>query len=267
MIGMGAVIQAGAKVGNDSFVDAGAVVAPGTIIPAGSLWTGAPARQLRMLTPDEMSYLRSTAGVYSAMSERHNDQWNKSPETLEAEVEELLLKRERGLKPSDELPHPSADVVEYYKLTQTWENSGLFRKNEYNLAAEDALKEADEVAADKAENEYYEQQARLRRVGASLKALGTIKPTSPISKDHIVAELASMDPVGANMLKALVGQIADVAASGNAADKSSLVAQIARIDPSIRYYEDEKEAAEAANALFDAVATVTQISAPATKLQ
>lgn len=61
MIGMGAVVQPGASVGADCFVDAGAVVPAGTKIPAGQLWTGVPAKFLRTLSADEMSYLRSTA--------------------------------------------------------------------------------------------------------------------------------------------------------------------------------------------------------------
>ena len=94
---MGARILAGATVGRDSFVDAGAVVPPGTKVPNGQvrfpigalcmshpvvpailtsrlyphcpwqLWSGNPAEHLRDLSVDEMAFLRNTAATYQTV--------------------------------------------------------------------------------------------------------------------------------------------------------------------------------------------------------
>jgi len=251
-VGAGAVVLAGAKVGAGAFVDAGAVVPPGAVVPAGSLWTGNPARQLRMLSLEEMSYLRSSAAMHVTLGARHTAQWAKSAAALEAEAEEAELKRERGLKPTDSLPTPDADVVEYYKLTEVWPESGLFRTKEKNVAAETALLEADEVAADKAEEAYYAAVARGRRIGASLKALSAARPDRPGARDKVLAELAAADPADAASLKELVGRMTAAAASGDAAAKAELIATVRRVDPDQSYYEDDKEAEAAATAMFDA---------------
>jgi len=133
MIGMGAVVSAGAKVGNDAFVDAGAVVAPGTVIPPGQLWTGAPARFLRALSPEEMKYVRSLALEYAGLSQRHFDQGQKDVPTLEEEAGWADYKVVKGMEPSDAMPTADPDVVRYYELTAAPADSGVFRAEERNL--------------------------------------------------------------------------------------------------------------------------------------
>jgi carbonic anhydrase/acetyltransferase-like protein (isoleucine patch superfamily) len=41
-----------------AMVAAGAIVGPGTIIPAGEIWGGKPAKHLRALTPEEQAFLK-----------------------------------------------------------------------------------------------------------------------------------------------------------------------------------------------------------------
>jgi len=41
-------------------VAAGAVLAPGTVVPAGEIWGGNPARHLRKLKPEESNFLTGT---------------------------------------------------------------------------------------------------------------------------------------------------------------------------------------------------------------
>ncbi|MCM2279785.1 MAG: acyltransferase [Oligoflexia bacterium] len=55
-IGAGAIILPGVTVGNDSIVGALSVVAKGTRIGEGEIWTGNPARFLRKRTPEEMGH-------------------------------------------------------------------------------------------------------------------------------------------------------------------------------------------------------------------
>lgn len=42
-----------------ALVAAGAVVSPGTVVPSGELWGGAPAKKLRALKPEERRYLEA----------------------------------------------------------------------------------------------------------------------------------------------------------------------------------------------------------------
>jgi carbonic anhydrase/acetyltransferase-like protein (isoleucine patch superfamily) len=254
MIGMGAVVQPGARIGADAFVDAGAVVPPGTVVPSGSLWTGSPARQLRRLTADEVAYLRSSAAVYSALSARHVEQWKKTPEALEDEAEEQLLKRELGLAPTDKLPVEDADVTEYFKLTHAEDSAGLFRPHEYNVAAETAAREAEEVAADAEENARYAHMGRLRRVGAAAKQLAALRPDKAAARDQLLADTAALDPHAADMLKDLVGRITAATKAGDVGAKQSLVDSLKAIDPAAKTYTSQAEATAAAEAWYAALA-------------
>lgn len=54
LIGMGAILMDGVRVGKNSLVAAGSLVTPGTQIPPNSLVVGSPARVKRELTADEL---------------------------------------------------------------------------------------------------------------------------------------------------------------------------------------------------------------------
>lgn len=71
LIGMGATILDGARIGRRSLVGAGAVVTPRTIIPPGSMVLGAPAKVVRALTPEEQASLRTWAEKYVPVSAAH----------------------------------------------------------------------------------------------------------------------------------------------------------------------------------------------------
>jgi hypothetical protein len=166
MIGMGAVIQAGAVVGPGCYIDAGAVVPAGARIPAGQLWSGAPARQLRALSADELAFLRATAASNASLGLEHAAQGAKSTEALERDAEIRLLKLEGGFAPDTPIAEPDPDVVEYYRLTAPGDQHGLFRSTEYDYTAELAAREAEELAMDRAEEQLYnEMVANKRRLG------------------------------------------------------------------------------------------------------
>jgi gamma-carbonic anhydrase len=71
LIGMGATILDGARVGARSLIGAGAVVTPRTVIPPGSMVVGAPGKVLRSLKPEEQGALRGWAEKYVAVSAAH----------------------------------------------------------------------------------------------------------------------------------------------------------------------------------------------------
>lgn len=57
LIGIGAILMDGVRVGRNSLVGAGSLLTPGTQIPPRSLVLGSPARVKRELTDDELAYL------------------------------------------------------------------------------------------------------------------------------------------------------------------------------------------------------------------
>ncbi len=64
LIGMGAVVLDRAVVEPESYIGAGAVVTPGTVIPSGVLALGTPAKPVRDLTEAEKQAVHLTADRY-----------------------------------------------------------------------------------------------------------------------------------------------------------------------------------------------------------
>jgi len=72
-IGMQAMVMDKAVVGEGALVGARALVTEGTIIPPHTLWVGAPARYKRDLNPDEIAWLKRSAGNYVKYSREYLD--------------------------------------------------------------------------------------------------------------------------------------------------------------------------------------------------
>ena len=70
-IGMQAMVMDKAVVGEGALVGARALVTEGTIIPPHTLWVGAPAKYKRDLTPDEIAWLKRSAGNYVRYSRQY----------------------------------------------------------------------------------------------------------------------------------------------------------------------------------------------------
>ena len=64
LIGIGAIVMDGAVVEPDSLIAGGSVVTPRTVVPAGTLWRGNPARQARELSTEEIAYQAYNAAHY-----------------------------------------------------------------------------------------------------------------------------------------------------------------------------------------------------------
>jgi carbonic anhydrase/acetyltransferase-like protein (isoleucine patch superfamily) len=63
-IGMQAMVMDKAVVGEGALVGARALVTEGTVIPPNTLWVGAPARQKRELTAEEIAWLKKSPQNY-----------------------------------------------------------------------------------------------------------------------------------------------------------------------------------------------------------
>jgi gamma-carbonic anhydrase len=70
-VGMKATILDGAIVESDAMVAAGAVVTPNKIVKSGELWSGAPARKMRDMTPEEIARRARSAPNYAINAQQH----------------------------------------------------------------------------------------------------------------------------------------------------------------------------------------------------
>ncbi|KAL3937097.1 MAG: hypothetical protein SGBAC_007723 [Bacillariaceae sp.] len=73
LIGMGSLLQEGVIVKEEAFIAAGAVIPKDTVVEAGELWAGKPARKLRDLTPEERQKLHYQANEYVGVAGTHKD--------------------------------------------------------------------------------------------------------------------------------------------------------------------------------------------------
>jgi len=244
MVGHGATVQSGSIIGNDAFIDAGAVVVSGSVVPAGTLWTGRPASQLRVLAPEEMKYLRTMAVEYASLGARHAEQAAKSPAQVEEDAMWDTYREVKGMAPEAPIPTADPDVIKYYEMTAPPPDSGVFRSHEFNIAAEAALREADEVAADAEENAHYAQLARLRLVGEALKALSSVRPDRPAARERVIADIAARDPEAAAEVRTL---LARAATATDATAQAALAHEISAADFNSGYADSaEREAASMA---------------------
>jgi carbonic anhydrase/acetyltransferase-like protein (isoleucine patch superfamily) len=73
LIGMGAIILDGARIGARSIIGAGALVTGGKQIPAGSLVLGSPAKVIRALSEEEQRGIRVWADRYVTLSQAYRE--------------------------------------------------------------------------------------------------------------------------------------------------------------------------------------------------
>jgi carbonic anhydrase/acetyltransferase-like protein (isoleucine patch superfamily) len=71
LIGIGAIVLDGARVGEEALVGAGAVVVPGGEVPARTLVVGTPARVVRELDLDEIEQQRRRTLSYVELAREH----------------------------------------------------------------------------------------------------------------------------------------------------------------------------------------------------
>lgn len=64
LIGMGSIIQEGARIETEAFVAAGAVIGKGQVVKSGELWVGNPGRKIRDLSAAEREKLHYQSSEY-----------------------------------------------------------------------------------------------------------------------------------------------------------------------------------------------------------
>lgn len=71
LVGMGATVLNGARIGRNTLIGANALVPEGRQIPEGSLVVGMPAKPLRPLSEEEIERLKASAAGYVANGRRY----------------------------------------------------------------------------------------------------------------------------------------------------------------------------------------------------
>jgi len=72
LIGIGAILMDGVRVGRNSLVAAGSLLTPSTQIPPNSLVMGSPAKVKRQLTDDELAYLDKSWRNYVELKKHYS---------------------------------------------------------------------------------------------------------------------------------------------------------------------------------------------------
>jgi carbonic anhydrase/acetyltransferase-like protein (isoleucine patch superfamily) len=78
LIGIGAIVLNGAKIGKNCLVGAGALVTEGKAFPDGSMIFGSPARVVKALSPEQMDGLRQSAQHYIENAQRYRQGLKKT---------------------------------------------------------------------------------------------------------------------------------------------------------------------------------------------
>jgi carbonic anhydrase/acetyltransferase-like protein (isoleucine patch superfamily) len=73
LVGMGAIVMDGARIGARSIVAAGSLVPKGMQVPSGSLVMGSPGRVVRTLSLEEQGGIRHWADKYIAVAAAHRE--------------------------------------------------------------------------------------------------------------------------------------------------------------------------------------------------
>lgn len=71
LIGMSSILLNGSSIGENAMIGAGSLVTEGTVIPAGVLAFGRPAKVIRPLTKEEIAKNRKNAEHYIALAKKH----------------------------------------------------------------------------------------------------------------------------------------------------------------------------------------------------
>ena len=68
LVGMGAIVMNGAKIGEDTIIAAGAVITEGSVIPPGSVVMGVPGKVVKQASTEQREGIRRNAESYIALA-------------------------------------------------------------------------------------------------------------------------------------------------------------------------------------------------------
>ncbi len=71
LIGIGAILLDGAKIGRNCIIAAGTLIPPDTTIPDGKVVMGIPGEIVRDVTPEDIRNIESAAGKYIELARQH----------------------------------------------------------------------------------------------------------------------------------------------------------------------------------------------------
>jgi len=98
LVGDGAQVLDGATVNAWSVIAPGAVVGPGKQVGSGELWSGCPAKMLRLLTDDEKDAIPAAAQEAALMAAVHQDECRKDYLEVLRDEEDATDLEERNIE-------------------------------------------------------------------------------------------------------------------------------------------------------------------------
>jgi gamma-carbonic anhydrase len=107
VVGEMAQVLDGAIINSNSVIAPASIVNPGTQIPSGELWAGAPAKKSRALTPDEISNIAALAKDTMTLALQHAIENAKSHDQV---LEEKELADIEEYMDEDDKEEPENDV-------------------------------------------------------------------------------------------------------------------------------------------------------------
>ena len=155
MIGASAQVLDGSTVETNAIVAPGSVVPPGTTVKTGTLWAGAPAKQIRDLTEDEIASILEMASDTTEMAKMHAVENNKDyfavaedeAAIYDAEIRSDEFKIPEGPKEGDRVVYDhikaqgSPGMIFNSSLTHPEEGLKIWQKQEEEEAAKKAAAE------------------------------------------------------------------------------------------------------------------------------
>ena len=108
VVGAGAQVLDGSVIGSNVFIEAGSIVTPGTNVPDGEVWSGSPAKFVRKVTEEDISFIQTQSTDMTALALLHAGETEKDYETVakdEEEYEDKLFRDEDYFQPTEEDPN------------------------------------------------------------------------------------------------------------------------------------------------------------------
>ena len=113
LIGESAQVLDGAVVESHSIIAPAAIVTPGTKVPTGQLWAGAPAKMVRALTAEEIEGITARAMETVVLASQHAEENAKGYEQIleEAEVADIIACQDGSYPVEAPEPATEGDVL------------------------------------------------------------------------------------------------------------------------------------------------------------
>ena len=148
-VGEGAQVLDGAIVGDNVLIECGAVISPGTNVPSGTVWSGKPAKNVRVLSKEDMAYIGVKVAENGIMAGIHSHECAKSQSMVEADVllnDDLASRDEDYFQPDyDGTREDTLDVLGQGEAGMIWNSTLSDPSAVLNKVTEQRIKDEEAI--------------------------------------------------------------------------------------------------------------------------